>query len=135
MRTIGRLIMLGVGIALIAIAIPSIIDAVNQLNASGWDDITKYQEKLAHLVVIITNGFSALSGAYAIWVSITGKAGFLPTLVAAIILGINIWSLVTNIQAGKITDFLTILSTIGGFVLPLLYFVGSILTSVGSRKA
>ena len=127
MRTLGRLILFAVGVALIVLAIPNIINAVNALNATSWTDPNMYPEKWNNIVIIIGQSVNVLCGLIAVFASITNKIGFFCFVVAVIMGATGVWSLITAIQANALTDWQAILRAVGSVALPILYFIGTLL--------
>lgn len=131
MRTLGRIILLGVGIALLVINIPAIIQQVNSVDWSTFDQLA---EKAAIIGNLISRGVSCFIALIALVCALIGKATFTLGLIAIIEIGLVIWAVVAGFQNGTITwDWKSILDTILAFILPILYFLGTLFISLGRK--
>lgn len=133
MRTLGRIILLVVGVALIALAVPNIYSAVQALNETGWNDFASYPDKMQHLGVIIVQGFNAIIGFTAVFACFSGRASFWLTVFSIIMIGGVIWNFYNAYKAGTLGDVNVILQLASGFALPILYFIGSLFIRVNRR--
>lgn len=134
MRTFGRILCLVVAVALVALGVPNFIDALNGLNASGWNDIAAYPEKLAYLSAFITAIGYFLLALSALLTASTGHAGFFKILVALIALGVVTWNIYNQVKTGAVQGFLPIMNSIFSFALPIGYAVGVIFVGFAPRK-
>lgn len=126
MKTVGRIILLVVGVLLLVNSIPNIIQNWKALNAVGWEDITSYPDKMTCLSAIVMQGVNAFFGITALFGCITGRLGLWLTISSLIMIGTVIWFFVNAYKEGTIGDFQNIMQTLLGFILPIGYFVGSI---------
>ena len=127
MKTIGRIFLAVVGVLLIAFSIPSIISAVDSLNAAGWADISSYPDKIQYLGTIIGQGINALFGLIAVIGALVGKKSWGLALCAIIMIISPIYTLVVGIKNGTMYDWKAILSYVEAFALPIAYFIGFLL--------
>lgn len=126
MKTIGRIMLLVVGIILIAMGIPSIIKNVNLLNAAGWDQFWADPVKMNYFLIFITSSANVLFGLDAVIVCLRGRGSFWLFIYTLIMIGGVIWYFVRAFKAGTLGDWKEILRTIFGFALPICYFLGSL---------
>lgn len=132
MKVLGRLILLGVGIALLAINIPNMIQLINSVDWSTFDQLA---EKASVIGRLIGHGFACLTALIALTCVLIGRASFLLGLIALVQVGIVIWQIVVGVQNGTITwDWKIILDTVLTFILPVLYFLGTLFLSLGRSK-
>ncbi len=133
MKVLGRLILLGVGIALLAIHIPQIIQLVNSTDWSTFDQLAEKGQIIANIFV---HGVSCFTALIAFVCALIGKATFSLGLIALIYLGIVIWNLVVQIQNGAFNtfDWQLVLNTAANFGLPILYFLGTLFVSLGHER-
>ena len=132
MKLLGRLILLGVGIALLAINIPIIVQLVQSTN---WSDPSLFNNNLSLLGNIISRGFACFTAVVALACAMVGKTNFLLALIALIQIGLVIWHVVAGVNDGTIKfDWKIILDLTLSFILPILYFIGTILLSFGRSK-
>ena len=126
MKTFGRILLLIVSIVMVATAIPLIIYHWNALNATGWNDIANYPDKLSHLFSIIGKALYILCALVAFIAFIRGKASFRLILYAVILLIPAIIFFINANQAGQLSDWKVVADGIIGFIIPILYALGTI---------
>lgn len=132
-RTIGRIILIGVGVALIAQAIPVIISNYQDLTVNGWDweYILTRMDLISSLISQIAN---VSFGATALFAAITGRASFRLFWGAIIMIAIAGWFFYSSYKAGTLNNWQTILQAVLSFALPILYFIGTIFMCFNSHK-
>ena len=129
MKVIARIILLVVAVFAFVYGIPALISNWNAFNAIEWSFPNVPPEKWALLSAIIGAGFSCLLGLFALVEAIVGKSSFLCVLVALVMIGVFIWNVVTNVQAGTLNDFQSVMHLVAGFGLPIGFSIGTILIS------
>ncbi|MCQ2742932.1 MAG: hypothetical protein MJ239_06555 [Bacilli bacterium] len=127
MKTVGRIILIVVGIILLSVAIPSIIDSVKQINALGWGTVFSSDETRAHFAVFVSQTINALVGFAALFSGIRGKASFWLTFYSIFMIVGIVWYFVEATKRGDFTDPMTVLRAVAGFSMPIAYIIGSIL--------
>ena len=126
MKTVGRIILIAVGIALIAMAIPLFREALGVWN--GDPSIESWiSTKPAAIGTMIGQAFNILCGVVAIAGGLVGKKSFKLAIIAVIMMISPAYTLYTAIQAGTINGVAPVFSFVGQFGLPILYFVGFLL--------
>ena len=137
MRTIGRLILLGVAIALLAINIPVLITAIQELSNVNWVDLSTWQAKWAAISRVVSCGLQIFTALIALTCAIVGSAGFFAVFIALIDITIVVFNIVIEVQNGSlVVEFWPIFHRIMDFILPILYSIGIILLALGrSRRA
>ena len=128
MRLIGRIVLLVVGVILLAMSIPVIIESVNALQAMGisWDNAFA-PERFALLGRIVGQGVDALFGVVALLGALFGRKSLKLALCAIIMMIAPVSTLIADINAGTTFDFPLIGVYLGQFALPIAYAIGFLL--------
>ena len=126
MKIVGRILLIGVGIALIVLAIPLFREALATWNGDASIE-SWVTSKPSALGAMIGQAFNMLCGLIAIIGGLMGKKSFKLALIAVIMMIFPIYTLVTSIQAGQINGVQPVLAYVGQFALPILYFIGFLL--------
>ena len=128
MRTIGRIILLVVGIVMLAMSIPVIMESVKALQEMGitWENAFA-SERFALVGRIVGQGVDALFGIVALLGAIFGRKSIKLALCAIIMMIAPVSTLIADINAGTTFDFPLIGTYIGQFALPLAYALGFLL--------
>ena len=134
MRTVGRIICLIVAIAAVAMGIPIFIEALNGLNASGWNDLAAYPEKVAYLSGFFTGIGYFLLALSALLATTTGHAGFIKLVIGLIVLGVAGWNIYSKISNGEVQGFWPIMQMIGNFAVPIGYGIGVAIIAFSPKK-
>ena len=127
MKLIGRIILIAVGIALLAMSIPIIMGAVPTLQQQTSGITEWLQVKLPAVITIAGQGINVIAAILAIVAALLGKKSFWLAVFAIVMVISPIYTLVVGIQNGTINGWEPILQYIGQFGLPLLYFIGFLL--------
>ena len=131
MKKLGRILLLIVSIVMVASAAPLIIMHWQALNAAGWNDITNYPDKFAHLSSIIgqiLNIFFALAAFVAF---IRGKASVRLIIYAAIILVPADIFFINAYKTGLLSDWRYVVEAVIGYAVPITYALGTIFVLFG----
>ena len=127
MRLIGRILLIIAGVALLAIAIPQIINSVNALNAAGWGSIFSNSASLTSFFVLIGSAINVLFGIRALFGALRGRKSFGLALTAIILMIPPIATIVLANMGGQAMTWEFYLSVISGFAIPIIYFFGFLL--------
>ena len=133
LRAIGRILLLVVGIALIAFAVPTLIEDYKLVSTNGLDFnyILSHPELLSSLLSQLVN----LSfGVTAVFAALTGKSSIKLAFASIIMIAGVIWFYYSANQAGTLGDWKNILQTALGFALPIGYFIGTLILTLVPRK-
>ena len=127
MRLIGRILLIIAGVALLAIAIPQIINSVNALNAAGWGSIFSNSASLTSFFVLTGSAINVLFGIRALFGALRGRKSFGLALTAIILMIPPIATIVLANMGGQAMTWEFYLSVISGFAIPIIYFFGFLL--------
>ena len=127
MKTLGRIILLIVSIVMTVTAVNSLIYHFNALNATGWDDVNSYPDKLSHLFAIILQFLSIFCALTAFIAFIRGKASFRLIIYAVVLMIPVVLFFINANKAGQLSDWRFIIEAVIGYSMPILYALGAIL--------
>lgn len=128
MKKVGRVLLLIVGIVMLAMAIPSIINLWQQFQTAGdWSNPFTWGEKWPIVPKLVGQALTALAGVLALGGALVGKKSHLLAMAAIILVIPPIISLVGDINSGAFVDWTMTFWYIGTFILPVGYFVGFLL--------
>lgn len=127
MKTIGRIMLIVVGIIMLVASVPIIIESVKQLTALGWQDFFQDPSKLSIFATIIGQGITALFGLIALIAGIVGRKSFGLALCAIIMMIAPTVAVIAAIKSGRTLDFNFWMVTVSQYLLPILYFIGVLL--------
>ena len=127
MRLIGRILLIIAGVALLAIAVPQIINSVNALTAAGWGNIFSNSASLTQFFVLIGSAINVLFGIRALFGALRGRKSFGLALTTIILMIPPIATIVLANMGGQAMTWEFYLSVISGFAIPIIYFFGFLL--------
>ena len=127
MKLIGRILLIIAGVALIVIAVPQIINAVNTLNANGWGSIFGNSASLTQLFVLIGSGINVLFGIRALFAAVRGRKSLGLAFTAILLMIPPVATVVFAAMNGTALTWDYYLSVIPGFAIPIVYFLGFLL--------
>ena len=130
MKSLGRFILFVVGAALIGLSVMPIIDAVNAINAYGWNNFNTTPENWAVFVGFVSLAVGALAGLFAVFSALKGKAGFLTFTFGLLVAAGTTYYLICAYQVGFLSEWKNVLQTILGYSLSIVYFIGAILSRI-----
>lgn len=125
MRTIGAIILIICGVALIGYNIYSFYEAILVAQEIGFG--VANQTQISNLILLIYDGACVLAGLAAIWAGIRRRSNFIVSFIGFIIFAIVVVYLVSAWTSGTIGDMQVIINLVVGFTLPIMYLVGSFL--------
>lgn len=123
MRTLGAILLIISGVALIGYNIYSFYNAILTAQTIGFG--VANQEQIANLVLLIYDGVCILAGLGAIWAGIRRRSNFITSFVGFIIFAIIVVYLIAAWVSGTIGNTQTIINLVVGFTLPIIYLLGS----------
>lgn len=127
MKLIGRIILIGVGIALLVMAVPVIMGQIPTLQQPVADINEFFQLKMPAIMTVVGQGINVFAAVIAIVAALLGKKSFWLAVIAIIMIISPVYTLIVGIQNGTINGWQPILQYVGQFALPLLYFIGFLL--------
>lgn len=133
MKFLGRLIMFVVGGFLLYLSISSIISGVQTIKSIGWENFFT-QDTLNAIASLAKQIFYALSGLYAIYIGLRGKAGFIAFVAAAILIVIVVLNTISFIKSDNEKTFKTIFDFILSYLVPIGFSVGTLLLIMSRDK-
>lgn len=137
MRTVGRIILLVVGVLLLYSGISSVISGVNAINAVGWSTAVFTDASLRNeLIKIIVYGFDALVGLTAVLAGLKGHSSFWLTIFSLLMIAGVIYYFYDGYSNKTIdfSDWKAVLNIVAGFALPICYFLGALFVRAPKKK-
>lgn len=132
MRWLGRGILLVVGIALIAAALPIVVSNINEMNGYGWG----LQSILDHMPIVtslLTQIVNISFGLTAIFAFIRGRASFKLFITSLVMIAPVVWHVYTLINADTTWEWQLIVQIALEFALPIAYFIGMMILLLSPR--
>lgn len=127
MRTIGRIILLIVAIAILSTAIPGLISDIQNLNRLGWDNLFLDAEKNAYFWRMMGHGLNCFTGLIAFLGFLRGRKSVLLALIAVIMLIAPVTTMMMFINGGVAITGLLLWGYVVDFALPIFFFLGFLL--------
>lgn len=125
MKLLGRIFLIAAAVLLFVGAVPQLIEAIKAMNVIGWQNtFTQFGEAFPHLFSILFAVIFIGYGLRAVFGAIRGKKSFGLAISAFILMIFPTVIIVLGIMGNMAGTWDFWAKVIGGFLAPILYFLG-----------